>query len=93
FSMPMIVVCSINRFGSTYPLAFALVYSETKEFYSWVLQQLCKTLTILTGNSNVTMIITDRELALMSSISTIFPNSKHQLCIWHIFRNMRKKLK
>ncbi|CAG8480474.1 28011_t:CDS:2 [Racocetra persica] len=93
FSMPMIVVCSINRFRSTYPLAFALVYSEMKEFYSWVLQQLCKTLTILTGDSNVTMIITDQELALMSSISTVFPNTKHQLCIWYIFRNMRKKLK
>ncbi|CAG8817521.1 27961_t:CDS:2, partial [Gigaspora margarita] len=29
FSIPLIVICSIDRFGTTYPLAFALVYSET----------------------------------------------------------------
>ncbi|CAG8563728.1 7053_t:CDS:2, partial [Scutellospora calospora] len=27
---------SIDRFGSTYPLAFALVYSETQEFYTYM---------------------------------------------------------
>ncbi|CAG8829431.1 10015_t:CDS:2, partial [Cetraspora pellucida] len=40
FSMPLIVICSIDHFGSTYPLAFALVYSETKDYYCWVMQQL-----------------------------------------------------
>ncbi|CAG8675354.1 27960_t:CDS:2 [Racocetra persica] len=33
FSMPLIVICSIDRFGSTYPLAFILVYSKTIDFY------------------------------------------------------------
>ena len=50
FSMPLIVICSVDRFGSTYPLAFVLVYSETVDFYSWVMQQLNKALTELTGN-------------------------------------------
>ncbi|CAG8557107.1 15703_t:CDS:2, partial [Racocetra fulgida] len=50
---------SIDRFGLTYHLAFALVYSETKDFYSWALQELHKVLTILTSNSHVATIITD----------------------------------
>ncbi|CAG8843312.1 22856_t:CDS:1, partial [Racocetra persica] len=62
--MPLIVVCGIDRFGSTYPLAFALVYAETKDFYCWVLQQLHRALMIVTGDSHVATIITDRELAL-----------------------------
>ncbi|CAG8838535.1 6681_t:CDS:1, partial [Racocetra persica] len=52
-----------------------------------------KTLTVLTGDSNVTMIITDRELALINAISTVFPNARYQLCIWYIFRNMKNRLK
>ncbi|CAG8851312.1 5757_t:CDS:2, partial [Racocetra persica] len=67
FSMPLIAVGSIDQFGSTYPLAFALVYAETKDFYCW--------------------------LALMAAISTVFSNTKHQLCTWHIFKNIRNKLK
>ncbi|CAG8701379.1 1170_t:CDS:2, partial [Racocetra persica] len=32
FSMPLIVICSINKFGFIYSLAFAFVYSETVDF-------------------------------------------------------------
>ncbi|CAG8615643.1 11637_t:CDS:2 [Gigaspora rosea] len=93
FLMPLIVICSVDQFGSTYPLAFALVCSETRDFYCWVMQQLSKVLMILTGDAQVATIITDRELALMSAISLVFPHAKHQLCIWHIFKNIRKKIK
>ncbi|CAG8460209.1 16290_t:CDS:2 [Gigaspora margarita] len=51
FSMPLIVICSIDQFGSTYSLAFALVYSETYEFYQWVMQQLSQALTKLIGDA------------------------------------------
>ncbi|CAG8715935.1 7915_t:CDS:2 [Gigaspora rosea] len=93
FSMPLVAICSVDRFGSTYPLAFALVYSETQEFYCWVLQQLSKALIIVTGSAQVATIITDRELALMIAISKVFPHTKHQLCTWHIFKNIKNKLR
>ncbi|CAG8634634.1 9419_t:CDS:2, partial [Dentiscutata heterogama] len=92
-SMPLVVICSIDRFGSTYPLAFALVYFETKNYYSWVMQQLNKALTMLTGNAQVATFITDREIALIIAISEEFPQARHQLCTWHIFKNIRNKLK
>ncbi|CAG8671930.1 19119_t:CDS:2 [Dentiscutata erythropus] len=50
-------------------------------------------LTILTGNSDIATFITDRDLALMIAISTVLPNSKHQLCTWYIFKNIKNKLK
>ncbi|CAG8727417.1 11075_t:CDS:1, partial [Racocetra persica] len=91
FSMPLIVICAIDQFGSTYPLAFALVYSETYEFYYWVMRQLSQTLTKLIGDAQVSTFITDQELALMAAISLVFPHARHQLCIWHIFKNIRNK--
>ncbi|CAG8849057.1 38095_t:CDS:2, partial [Gigaspora margarita] len=45
-------------------------YSKTQNYYYWAMEQLSKALIILTGNSNMTTIITDRELALMAAIST-----------------------
>lgn len=45
------------------------------------------------GDAQVKTIITDRELALMKAISNIFPSTKHQLCTWHIFKNIKSKLR
>ncbi|CAG8595262.1 1075_t:CDS:1, partial [Racocetra persica] len=67
--MSLIAICDIDRFGSTYPLAFVLIYLETQDFYTWVLQQLNKVLIVFTGNVEVATIITDYKLALMKAIS------------------------
>ncbi|CAG8504356.1 26147_t:CDS:2 [Gigaspora margarita] len=93
FLMPLIIICSVDQFGSTYPLIFALVCLETHDFYCWVMQQLSKVLMILTGDAQVATIITDHELVLMLAISLVFLYAKHQLCIWHIFKNIQKKIK
>jgi histone-lysine N-methyltransferase SETD2 len=34
------------------------------------------------------IIVTDRELALMNAIERIFPTSRHLLCRWHIGKNL-----
>ncbi|CAG8695923.1 11449_t:CDS:2, partial [Ambispora gerdemannii] len=40
FLMPLTAICSIDHFKSTYPLVFALVYSETYDFYYWIDQEI-----------------------------------------------------
>ena len=32
--------------------------------------------------------VTDRELALMNTITSVFPNAANLLCIWHINKNI-----
>ncbi|CAG8835986.1 2031_t:CDS:1, partial [Cetraspora pellucida] len=44
-------------------------------------------------NAQVATFITDREIALLAAISEEFPQARHQLCTWHIFKNIRNKLK
>ena len=39
------------------------------------------------------VIVTDREMALMNAISIVFPGAKHLLCRWHINRNILAKCK
>ncbi|CAG8806225.1 27679_t:CDS:2, partial [Gigaspora margarita] len=93
FSIPLVVICSIDHFGSLYPLAYAFIYSETRDFYCWIMQQLNKVLTILTSDAHITTIITNRKLVLMATTSLVFPYAKHQLCIWYLFKNIQNKLK
>ena len=39
------------------------------------------------------VIVTDRELALMNAIERIFPDATHLLCRWHINKNVLAKCK
>ncbi|CAG8668725.1 50_t:CDS:2, partial [Ambispora gerdemannii] len=47
-------ISDIDHFRSTYPLVFALVYSEIYDFYYWVIQQLSQVFTKLIGDAQVT---------------------------------------
>jgi histone-lysine N-methyltransferase SETD2 len=35
-----------------------------------------------------TVIVTDRELALINAIGVVFPTARHLLCRWHISKNV-----
>lgn len=38
-------------------------------------------------------IITDRDIALMNSVATVFPTSSALLCKYHIIKNVRSRVK
>ncbi|XP_040361626.1 uncharacterized protein LOC112203005 [Rosa chinensis] len=62
---------------------------ETEDNYTWALSRL----RTLLDHCTLSVFVTDRELALMNSISKIFPDSRHLLCKWHINRNVMKECK
>ncbi|CAG8805457.1 39308_t:CDS:2, partial [Gigaspora margarita] len=70
-----------------------LIIDATYKTNRFSMPLLNKVLTILTGDAHMTTIITDRELALIATTSLVFPYAKHQLCIWHLFKNIQNKLK
>jgi len=39
------------------------------------------------------VIVTDRELALMNAIGIVFPTARHLLCRWHISKNVTTNCK
>ncbi|KAI9912827.1 hypothetical protein PsorP6_005087 [Peronosclerospora sorghi] len=46
-----------------------------------------------TFNVSPGIIVTDRDLALMNAISTVFPDAANLLCIWHIDKNVLANIK
>ena len=55
------------------------------EDYVWALTMFSK---ILGDEICPSVIVTDRELALMNAIRVVFPRPGNLLCVWHIEKNI-----
>lgn len=75
----------------TFPIAAAFVNSETEEAYTWVLKEL-KNAVWNGDDENPSVFVTDNEQALRNAIESIFPESQHLLCTWHLWNTMATKL-
>ena len=39
------------------------------------------------------VVVTDRDIGLMAAIYSVFPDTRHLLCLWHIHRNVQEHWK
>lgn len=62
----------------------ALLYNETTATFEWLFQTFKRA---MSGKEPKT-ILTDQCAAIINAIGTIFPNSTHRLCVWHIYQNV-----
>ena len=87
YKMPLLHIAGITGANKTFSLAFCFIAQETKPFYDWALDSL---LTVFTSNNipQPDVFLTDREQALINSVTSAFPNSTHLLCTWHIQKNI-----
>ena len=65
--------------NTSFFIGFAFLSGEMDEDYIWALNAL-KDIIRAENISNPGVIVTDRELALMNAITSIFSESKHLLC-------------
>ncbi|KAG5544411.1 hypothetical protein RHGRI_016986 [Rhododendron griersonianum] len=72
----------------TFCAAFAFMECEKTENYTWVLEKLKG---MMDPNALPSVIVIDRELALMNAITNVFPHATNLLCRWHIGKNVLAK--
>ncbi|RFU34331.1 hypothetical protein B7463_g2029, partial [Scytalidium lignicola] len=92
FHLPLLNICAIT--GGNKVIQFGLVFlsDETEKSYDWALNRLGEVMKQHCIQEPLS-IVTDREVALMNSIDTYFPNSFHSLCRWHVNMNILAKTK
>lgn len=78
YCFPLLEIVGITSTNNSFNVAFAYISKEKEDNYTTRLK------TLLDDNCIPSVIVTDRELALMNSISNVFPNTRHVLCRWHI---------
>jgi hypothetical protein len=90
--MPLLNIVGVTGGNRTPQYCLCFMSGETDEDYIWSLQQIREYLTL----HNIALpkvTITDRELALMKAIDSIFPEVDHLLCRWHVNMNVVKNCK
>ncbi|CAI9265894.1 unnamed protein product [Lactuca saligna] len=75
-------VVALDGNNGIYPLAYAVVESETLNSWTWFLSNLGDDLGLGT-NSNFTF-MSDRQKGLLPAIATLFPCAEHRYCLRHI---------
>ncbi|XP_071696399.1 protein FAR-RED IMPAIRED RESPONSE 1-like [Rutidosis leptorrhynchoides] len=83
--MPLLDIIGVSCFNTSFYSGFAFLEREDEESYIWALNAFKK---ILGSENQPSVIMTDRELALMNAISKVFPAATNLLCVWHIEKNV-----
>ncbi|PIA24917.1 hypothetical protein AQUCO_04100189v1 [Aquilegia coerulea] len=84
FKMPLLDIIGVSSFNTSFYSCFVFLSKEEECDYAWALTMFKKML----GSKEPTVIVTDRELALMNAIEVIFPRTTNLLCFWHVETNI-----
>ena len=83
FNMPVADLCGVDNFGRNILFGFAIINNSTEDTYVWMMRNFQQ---IMERDPEV--VYSDQEQAIVNSIAKIFPTSTHNLCAWHISRNL-----
>ncbi|KAI8573117.1 hypothetical protein RHMOL_Rhmol01G0253500 [Rhododendron molle] len=88
YRFPLLEIVGVTFTELTFNAAFAFIESENEDNYTWVLDKLKG---IMDVDALPNVIVTDRELALMNAIRSVFPDATDLLCRFHIGKNVLAK--
>ncbi|GKB31068.1 mutator type transposase [Tanacetum coccineum] len=83
----ILTAVGVDPNNGIYPLAYAVVESESKDSWKWFLDCLGDDLELF-RNSNFTF-ISDRQKGVIPAIAENFPKAEHRFCLKHIYDNMK----
>jgi hypothetical protein len=81
--MPLLNIMSTTTLGTSFFIGFVFLTGETEGDHRWALGKL-KTIMLDKGIPDPEVVITNRELALINALESIFLNIQMMLCKWHI---------
>ncbi|KAI8543066.1 hypothetical protein RHMOL_Rhmol08G0189400 [Rhododendron molle] len=88
YKFPLLQIVGVTCTELTFNVAFAFIECEKEENYTWVLEKLKG---MMDADALPVVIVTDRELALMNAIKSVFPHATNLLCRFHISKNVLAK--
>ncbi|KAK9742623.1 hypothetical protein RND81_03G186300 [Saponaria officinalis] len=89
-NMTLVEVVGVTPTGSSFLIACVLIPSESNKWYTWLLRKLMDILECTGASPSV--FVTDRELGLVRALRTLFPETPHLLCRWHVNRAIESRV-
>ncbi|CAD6904330.1 unnamed protein product [Tilletia controversa] len=87
YQMPLNIFCVVDGAGRTRNVAYVVQDREDKEAHQWALEQL-----IITSGFEPSVVMSDQDSAFISAVRKVSPTSRHLLCLWHLWKNVRRNL-
>jgi len=87
YKMPLLVITGVTALNTSFFVGFCFMAAEKTADYVWVLKQL-KLLYTELDLPDPAVILTDCERGLINALRSVFRESSHLLCIWHIDKNV-----
>ncbi|KAF5205849.1 Far1-related sequence, partial [Thalictrum thalictroides] len=87
YRWPFLQIVGVTSTYKTFTACQVLMCSEKQADYTWAL----KRFQLLLGNLTPSVIVTDRDYALMNATQVVFPNADKHLCRFHIATNVLRK--
>ncbi|KAF8036156.1 hypothetical protein BT93_C1991 [Corymbia citriodora subsp. variegata] len=78
----------VNHHWNNVLFGCAFLLDETAESFIWLFDAFLKCM----GNKAPKIIFTDQNQVMAKAIRTVFPNTQHRLCFWHIRKNANQNI-
>ncbi|KAI0507343.1 hypothetical protein KFK09_013465 [Dendrobium nobile] len=88
----LLAAVGIDVNGGLFPLAFAIVESESNDSWVWFLRNLHNLVEVVKERQNL-CIISDKHAGLVRGCHEIFPQAVHRHCLRHLRENFKKFLR
>ncbi|KAK9698498.1 hypothetical protein RND81_08G108900 [Saponaria officinalis] len=89
YNMALVEVVGVTPVGSSFLIACVLIPYESEEGYTWLLRKMMDLLECTGAASSC--FVTDRELGLVCALRTLFSETPHLLCRWHVNRAIESR--
>ncbi|KAL0396443.1 UNVERIFIED_CONTAM: hypothetical protein Scaly_0092700 [Sesamum calycinum] len=84
----LLLVVGLDANNNIYPIAYAIVESETKNSWMWFLRLLDRDLGF--ENDHNWTFMSDKQKGLIPAFEALFPNAENRFCVRHLHSNMKK---
>ncbi|EED16653.1 conserved hypothetical protein [Talaromyces stipitatus ATCC 10500] len=87
YKIPLLDIVGCTACNKTFYAGFSFMLDEKEESYKFILECLAE----VYAQANLPLpicILTDKDMALMNAIPTVFPMSNNIICLWHIEKNI-----
>ncbi|KAL5126092.1 putative protein FAR1-RELATED SEQUENCE 10 [Glycine soja] len=91
YRLPLLDFVGVTPTAMTFSAGFAYLEAERVNNIVWALERFRGL--FLRNDRLPLVIVTDRDLALMNAVKTVFPESTNLLCRFHIDKNVKAKFK
>ncbi|XP_055961863.1 uncharacterized protein LOC126681856 [Mercurialis annua] len=85
----LLTACAQDGNGKIFPLAFCVVDSENDESWEWFMKRIRDAF----GVRIDMCIVSDRHESIKNAANSVFPDSAHVICTFHLFNNIKKNFK